>query len=240
MNKKIAQKLIQKNKEDYNRIAHHFSSTRKYNWPNMVALLSDIKTDKNFKMADLGCGNGRLYELIKAKNIDYYGLDLSEDLIKIAKKNHPEAKFEVGSILETPYKDNFFDLTVSVATLHHIPSKENRQAALNEIYRITKPGGKVIITNWYFWDKSKHLKAISKEALRILLGKSELDFGDFFMPWKSVHGNTLVNRYFHAWRKSELVKGLKKAGFSDIKVIERSEYKSKDKQETSLMAICHK
>lgn len=240
MNKNVAQKLVNKTRDDYNRISHHFSSTRKYNWPALKGLLSDIEGGKNFKMADLGCGNGRIYELISEKKIDYYGLDLSEDLINIAKKKHPGVRFIVGNVLDTPYKDNFFDLTLSVATLHHIPGKESRRQALNEIYRITKSSGKVILTNWYFWDKPRYLKDIAKEAGRKLIGKSELDFGDFYMPWKSTHGNTITERYFHAWRKNEMKNELKRAGFHSIKILSSQDENSSGKIDNNMIVVCEK
>ncbi len=47
---------------------------------------------------------------------------------------------------------------------------------------------------------------------------NKLPFGDFFMPWKSTHKNTLAKRYFHAWTKFETVATLKKNNFNDIKI----------------------
>lgn len=50
---------------------------------------------------DLGCGTGRLYEIFKGKNIDYTGIDFSENLIRIAKENYGD-RFVVGDILSLP------------------------------------------------------------------------------------------------------------------------------------------
>lgn len=45
-----------------------------------------------------------------------------------------------------PFADDTFDLVVSFSVIEHIPSKAHRQAAVKEIARVTRPGGKVIIT----------------------------------------------------------------------------------------------
>ncbi len=239
MNKETAHNLIKKTGEDYNRIAYHFASTRKYNWPNLTLLLKDVQKSDDFRFADLGCGGGRVYELVEDR-VDYYGLDLSANLVEIAKKAYPKGRFIVGSVLKTPYENDFFDLVVSVATLHHIPGKQGRQEALDEVYRILKPGGKVIILNWYFWDEPKYLKLIFKEAIRILLGKSQLDLGDFYMPWKSAKKDVLAERYFHAWTARETRQRLLRAGFDDIKIPPRNETRPDGKKDPNLIAIALK
>jgi len=239
MDKATAKKLIDKTRDDYNLIAHHFASTRKYNWPALKNVLSNNLSDKPLRIADLGCGNGRIYEIID-KNIDYYGLDISKSLIDIAKENHPEGRFVVGSVVSLPYKDNFFDVSLSVATLHHIPSREQRRIALTEMYRVTKPGGKVILTNWYFWNEPKYTKEIIKEGLRKILGQSDVDFGDFYMPWKTIHRNVMTSRYFHAWRKSEIKSELARAGFTNIKILTDSEKRFDSKKDPNLMVVALK
>ncbi len=239
MNKQTAQNLIDKTRDDYNLIAHHFASTRKYNWPSLKKLLSEIKSADNFKIADLGCGSGRIYELIDNK-VNYFGIDLSDKLIEIAKTKYPTGNFAVGNILKTPYKNDSFDLTLSVATLHHLPGKASRREALNEVFRITKPGGKIIITNWYFWNEPKYLKEIVKESVRITAGRSRLDYGDFLMPWKSVHKNIMTKRYFHAWTKKETINELQKAGFTAIKILSSAEKRVDGKKDPNLIAIAIK
>ncbi|GAI25805.1 unnamed protein product, partial [marine sediment metagenome] len=60
---------------------------------------------------------------MKAKRVDYFGVDIAERLIKIAKKNYPEAKFQVADVLNLPFPPNFFDKIYSISVLHNIPSK---------------------------------------------------------------------------------------------------------------------
>lgn len=238
MNKQTAKKLINKTRDDYNLIADQFASTRKFNWGDFAIALRSLHIGKGAKVLDLGCGNGRVYELLKDLGIKYYGLDISEELINHAKKSVPNGHFVVSDLLKTPYDGNEFDLVLSVATLHHIPSGIAREQALKEIHRILKPEGYVMITAWYFWNKPNYIQEILKSYVAILLGRSDLDFNDFFMIWKNGNGDKITRRYFHAWRKWELRHALKKAAFVDTKV---SLYLKKNKKiGNNLIAIAQK
>ncbi len=205
MDKKYAKYLLEKTHQDYNQIADDFSRTRNYIWEELgffreYALRGD-------KVLDLGCGNGRLYELLKEKSVDYYGIDNSEKLIEIAKIRYPKVKFLVADALNLPFPDSFFDKVFSIAVLHHIPSEELRLKFLEEIKRVLKPEGFLIITLWKF-HASKDLYLISKYAILKLFGKSKLDWKDFFEPW-----GKKTERYYHCFSKKESACLLRKAGF---------------------------
>lgn len=221
MDKNFALNLIEKTKEDYNKISAHFSSTRKYNWPDIAEAINTLNLEKDQKVADLGCGNGRLFEVLEKYKIKYFGLDISEELIEIATNSYPEGKFVVSDILETPYKKEEFSAVISIAALHHIPSKELRRKAIKEIHRIVKPGGKILISVWYFWNKPEYTKLVKKDFIRKILGVSQLDKSDFMMPWKTGEGEEVTARYFHAWKEKELINELKKVGFSGLKVVSK-------------------
>ncbi len=238
MDKHTAEKLISKTRDDYNLIADQFASTRKFNWGDFANALHSIPIKKGIKVLDLGCGNGRVFELLKDLDIEYYGLDISRELINHAKKNVPNGHFLVGDLLETPYQDSYFDLVLSLATLHHIPSEAARNKAIKEIYRITKPSGYILITSWYFWNKARFLKEIIKTYFKILLNISELDPGDFMMSWKKGTGEKVTERYFHAWGKTELKNILQKTGFEIIRI--SLYFKRNKKVGNNLIAIARK
>lgn len=238
MDKQTAHKLISKTRDDYNLIADQFASTRRFNWGDFATALRSLPVKKGAKVLDLGCGNGRVYELLKDLGAEYYGLDISERLIEHAEKNVPLGHFTVGDMLKTPYQDNEFDIVMSAATLHHIPGKEARNQALTEMYRITKPGGQILVTIWYFWNKPFYIRSIIRNFWFQLQSISELDPGDFYMPWRDGSGKRITKRYFHAWRKLELTNALKKAGFTCIKA--SFFWKSNKKIGNNLIAIARK
>jgi ubiquinone/menaquinone biosynthesis C-methylase UbiE len=107
-------------------------------------LLEYIK--KNEKLLDLGCGNGRLYKRIQSLGVDYTGIDLSENLIKKAEELYPQAKFYVASALDLSFPDSTFDKIISIAVLHHIPSYKLRIKFMEEVHRVLKKDGQLILT----------------------------------------------------------------------------------------------
>lgn len=94
---------------------------------------------KNAKVLDLGCGKGYLlYELLKLdNNLDIHGLDISKYAIKNSK---PEIKNYIqlsDAKSKLKYKKNFFDLVISINTLHNFNLMENINS-LKEISRVGK------------------------------------------------------------------------------------------------------
>jgi len=201
----FAKFILEKTKENYNLIAKEFSATRKEIWEELKFLFEDLKEGE--KVLDLGCGNGRWYRVFKEKRVDYFGIDNSEKLIEIAKENFPEAKFFVGDALSLPFQDNFFDKVYSIALLHHIPSEDFRIKVLKETKRVLKPGGILILTCWKIHGLREILALLKYTFLKII-GKSKLDFKDFFVPWGK---QTL--RYYHFFTQRELENLLRKVGF---------------------------
>jgi ubiquinone/menaquinone biosynthesis C-methylase UbiE len=214
MDKLYAKYLLEKTREDYNRIAEDFSRTRSY-LPEDIKLLGKYAQEGD-RVLDLGCGNGRLIELFKdLRNIEYIGVDSSEKLVEIAKKNQgsriKNQEFLTADALSLPFENNHFDKIYSIAVLHHVPSEELRLRFLDKAKRVLKPGGLLILTVWNlrydkFWQ-------ILKFAVLKMLRRSKLDFKDVFIPWKNSKGEILARRYIHCFGKRELKNLAEKAGF---------------------------
>jgi ubiquinone/menaquinone biosynthesis C-methylase UbiE len=60
------------------------------------------------------------------KKEHYVGIDISENLIEKAKQMFPDMHFDVGDVCDLPYQNDTFDMAISSAVLHHIPSQELR------------------------------------------------------------------------------------------------------------------
>lgn len=118
---------------------------------------------------DVGTGPGRLpIEIAKqVENAKVFGIDLSQDMIKIAKRNADRegvgdrVKFKVGSAYDTGFENNSIDLVVSTETMHHLSKPLN---AFNEMYKILKRGGEV----WLFDGRKDVTRAEFEETVRRL------------------------------------------------------------------------
>ena len=113
-------------------------------WKNTC--VKNINFKNNMKILDCATGTGDL--AIKIKDYDkesiVYALDFSPSMLGIAKAkdNKNKIHFINGDILHLPFKDNSFNaITISFG----IRNVDNIYLALNEMARVTKPGGKIII-----------------------------------------------------------------------------------------------
>lgn len=107
-------------------------------YPVLLEKLSHI----SFHSAlDLGCGTGEMIKLILQKDNlkELYGIDLSEEMLAVAKSKLPEqVKLLLGDSEVFPFPDNAFDVVYCNDSFHHYPTPQN---VLREVSRVLKPGG---------------------------------------------------------------------------------------------------
>lgn len=211
MDRKYAQYLLDKVKDDYNQIAKEFSSTRQKPWPEIRPLFDDFIKDGD-KVLDLGCGNGRYFDFLQEKQIEYFGVDNSKELIDISKQRYSGKNFQIADGLCLPFADNFFNKVYCIAVLHHLPSKEQRLKFLSETKRVLKSNGIFILTVWKFrWHKEVAL--LLKYTILKILGKNKMDFGDIIEPWGKQLG-----RYYHIFSQNDLRKLCREVNFEVMKI----------------------
>lgn len=204
-----AKELLKKVQNDYKKIAGEFDKTRKRPWPEFEYFKKYIQ--KNDIVLDIGCGNGRLYEFLKdIPDIKYTGIDNNNEFIKIAQKNYPSANFVVGNLMNLPFKDNA-DIALSIASLHHIPSRLLRKKSIREIHAKLKNDGILIITVWNLFQK-RYIKYIIKALFNFIVRFGKFGWNDAFIPW----GKSGIDRYYHAFTPNELKSLIKNNGFSIV------------------------
>ncbi len=93
---------------------------------------------------DAGCGNGRDCKYINQKGFNVKGIDLSKEMLVIAKKMVPKVDFEVMDITNITYSDNSYDGIISNCSFFHIPVEELPKT-LNSFSKILKPNGKLLL-----------------------------------------------------------------------------------------------
>ena len=216
MKKKLANFLINENKENYNKIAKNFSSTRKKFWQEL-SFLFDYINDRN-RLLDVGCGNGRLFGAIKEKKkIEYIGVDNAEKLLEIARSKYPGLKFIVSEATNLPFLDNYFDAIFAIALFHHLPPGQSQKKFLFEAKRVLRPGGILVLSVWKvpFFKKQK----IRIRSFPFFLKKGVINLNSLIVPW-SVDGW----RYIYSFSKKRLKKEVKKSGFlvEKMKIIKRN------------------
>lgn len=139
---------IKELKEAYNTTAEKFFISRSKNigvtgfqnreveQPVMYSLVPNKLNKK--KLLDLGCGPGIHLKEYSKRGAKCFGLDISEEMIKIAKKNCPKANLTVGSIYQMDYPNNYFDIVTASFVLDHV---KEINTVVKEIRRVIKKGG---------------------------------------------------------------------------------------------------
>ena len=115
-------------------------------WSKVVKDFSDFYNLKdNSKILDIGCGKGfMLYDFMKLNpNYILKGIDISKYAIE---NSIPEIKsfLKVGNAKDLPFKDNSFDLVISINTSHNLELDECK-VALKEMERVSKKNNFLIV-----------------------------------------------------------------------------------------------
>lgn len=93
---------------------------------------------------DVGCGKGRYISKLSHEfpNSKFYGIDISDVLVERNSKEYSGISFASGTLTNIPYDDNSFDVVYACESLEHAIDIE---AAIGELCRVTKSGGKVVV-----------------------------------------------------------------------------------------------
>ena len=200
-------------KNFYNQQSKKRDNTRKKPWPEFQVILERIKKTrkKNIKILDLGCGNARLLDFLTSsqdihkKNINYVGVDLSENLIKIVQEKFPNSTFQCSDMIEflEGEKQEDYDFVFMVASFQHIPIENERLLILKNIYRILKYKWELLSINWCFskWFIQKYKKSITKSLLKTFISLWYHKFNDLYIPWK--WELKIYQRYYHIFTEKE-------------------------------------
>lgn len=86
---------------------------------------------------DVGCGEGITLDNFRKKKIGekLYGIDYSDEALKIGRKIYPYLNLKKGDIYDIKEKNNSFDLVMATEVLEHL---DNPQKALKELIRVSK------------------------------------------------------------------------------------------------------
>ena len=185
-------------KNVYNTIASEFDTTRYRPWTCVEEFLNTIP--KGSIIGDIGCGNGK--NMLYRKDCLNYGCDFSESLVNICLQKN--LNVICGDILDIPYKNDSFDYTICIAVLHHLSTVEKRKKAIEELERVTKKGGKILVLVWAFeQEEQSRIKFTTQEN---------------FVDWRDKQQNLLGKRYYYVFQKNEL------ESLVDEKKVEKSFY----------------
>lgn len=102
------------------------------------------------RILDVGCGNGYVLSRYAMQKAEVYGVDLTETAVELSKRRFElmelDGNFKTTDGETLSFPDDYFDIVCSMGVLHHI---ENPSPMIDEMRRVLKPGGKMILMLYY-------------------------------------------------------------------------------------------
>ena len=170
------------------------------------------------KLLNLGCGHGPDF-LPFQTGFDLYGVDFSSVMLGLARKYGEKLGFSANLVQADvsllPFADESFDWAISIATYHHLDTREARERAFTELKRVLRPGGEAFITVWNRWQPWwGGGRGVDTHWFR---GK------EASVPWQS--GGETLYRYYYFFSYAELEGRARRAGFRVIKSYGETSYR---------------
>lgn len=91
-------------------------------------------------VGDIGCGPGRLAPYLAARGLTPHGVDLSPEMVRVARRDFPSFPFGLADLRELPFRDSCLAGVVCWYSLMYL-SPADRPRAFGELARIVAPGG---------------------------------------------------------------------------------------------------
>lgn len=169
---------IELSKKHFNNQAEIYDETNtayysKYPKISCKDVAQRLRNTEYQSLLDIGCGTGYLIDMLqRQKNALYCGLDLSPEMLKMAKQKLPQSVYLTeGSADSLPYEDNSFDVVTCIQSFHHYPKPEK---SMSEAYRVLKPGGLYIISDTGMGNYPKFIYSIYNNLI-----VKKLNTGDY-------------------------------------------------------------
>lgn len=120
---------------------HDFHYLRRIQWEIIERYLQPSKGEY---ICDVASGDGYYSRKMSARGARIAGIDLDPQRIRNARTYHnvPNVQYRLGNAEDLPYSDETFDKVVSVCALEHF---DDPQAAINEMHRVVKDGGRLVL-----------------------------------------------------------------------------------------------
>jgi SAM-dependent methyltransferase len=115
--------------------------TALYEKPGLRALVPPVA---GRRVLDAGCGGGRTAAWLVELGADVVGIDVSPELVRLARQRLPSASFVIGDLAEPlPFEDGAFDVTVAGLVMHYL---RDWVPTLLELRRVLRPDGVVALS----------------------------------------------------------------------------------------------
>ena len=105
-------------------------------------------------VADVGCGTGYVTRYLHDAGVDVFGIDLSPEMIAIARRDHPDLRFHVGTMTDLALADDSLAGIVAFWSVIHVPDQA-MPGVLGQFRRVLRPRG-LLVVGFHVGDETRH------------------------------------------------------------------------------------
>jgi ubiquinone/menaquinone biosynthesis C-methylase UbiE len=201
-----------------------------YDWEAKIVEKA-LENHKNAKILDAGIGSGRLAAILSQKGFPVTGVDISDEMLKIARKNAPEARILKADIKSLPFKSEFDAAVCLGRTTTYMLTDTDVKKLLESLYRALKEGGVLVIDAF---DKDKLAEQFDRYSDRVEEYKTQFGvvrrrnqmrwLDSEHVEWSAtyqVDGKTYTDvQELRVFSRTDFKQLLEGAGFKVLKVVD--------------------
>jgi ubiquinone/menaquinone biosynthesis C-methylase UbiE len=154
----------------------------------MLDLFAEMTLAVGAKVADVGCGTGRLLPYLASRGLSPRGVDLSPGMVEVARREHPGFACEVADLRELPFEDASLAGVVCWFSLIYL-APNARAHAFAELARVVKPGG-YLVTAFKHGDGTLHRNGPGSRV-----GSLGLDFDRYWLSAREMQDRFAANGF---------------------------------------------
>ena len=110
-----------------------------------LALFADLVREAGGgAVADIGCGPGYVTRHLHDVGVDAFGIDLSPEMVAIARRDHPDIHFEVGTMTDLDLADGSLTGVLAFWSVIHVPD-QSVPGVFAEFRRVMRPAGPLLV-----------------------------------------------------------------------------------------------
>lgn len=219
-------------------------------WCGFSETLADNILKLNIKkksLLDLGCGTGNFLKKLE-KEFDYCaGIDISPDMIAIAKENCSKSVLEVKSVTDFSFDKKFDLITCNFDMINHLPSLSDWEKTFTLVFNHLEDGG-IFIFDFNTAFKLNNLDFLEhnwkKENYTLMEKDTKLYKNHIKMHYEITNNLTqekaIVDEVESFFEEKEILKALHNAGFKNVKFTDMNFNEVNDYNVGRLFAVCKK
>ena len=159
------------------------------------ALAGAAVDPRGLTVLDVGCGSGFFTGYYLERGARVTGLDIAPTSIERLRQRHPDARFVLGDVTETPLEESF-DVVNAFDVLYHITDDAKWETAVRHLSRAVRPGGLLLLTDTFAASAgaASHNTPRGLDRYRTLIVPAGFEI-------RSIHPtHVLLNRHLGPWR----------------------------------------